>query len=75
MPIDEVERELNAMLDEGVQVRLTDQEPGAYRLLVIVRDQACVDCLVPDAMLRAIAADALGRRGLACSSVTVEHAV
>jgi hypothetical protein len=75
MPIDEVERELNAMLDEGVRVRLTDQEPGAYRLLVIVRDQSCADCLVPDATLRAIAADALGRRGLVISSVTVEHAV
>jgi hypothetical protein len=74
MRIDEVEQELDAMLDEGVHVELTDGAGGAYRLRVVLTDAACQDCLVPDATLSAIATDALARRGLPVTSVDVEHA-
>lgn len=73
MPIHETEQELNEMLDEGVHVEITDIEEGAYRLRVVVDDQACADCLVPDGTLESIASDSLRRRGAQVTSMSVEH--
>lgn len=73
MPIQETEQELNAMLDEGVRVEITGLADGAYLLRVVVDDQACADCVVPDETLTAIASDSLRRRGAHVSSVSVDH--
>jgi len=69
----ETEQELNAMLDDGVSIRLDDLDEGIYQLRIEVEDQACADCLVPDAVLTQIAADALQRRGVDVASVSVVH--
>jgi hypothetical protein len=67
----EAEQELNAMLDEGVSVRLVDLDEGIYELRLAMEDAACADCLVPDPTLIAIATDALQRRGTPVSSISV----
>lgn len=68
------EQELNAILDEGISVRLSEVGDGAYELRVEVADVACAECLVPDQTLSGIATDALRRRGAKVSSVSVQHA-
>lgn len=66
--------ELNAMLDDGVRVEVTDDVDGDFRLRVVLEDASCADCLVPDETLGAIATDALTRRGVTVRSVVIEHA-
>jgi hypothetical protein len=67
----EAEQELNAMLDEAVTVDLVDVDSGAYELRLVLDEAACVDCLVPDPTLIAIATDALERRGESVRSMSV----
>jgi hypothetical protein len=69
----EAEKELNGMLDDGVTVRLVDVEDGVYELRLAMEDAACADCLVPDSTLVSIATDALQRRGVSVSSMSVLH--
>lgn len=69
----ETEQELNAMLDDGVSIRLVDLDEGVYRLRIEIEDRACADCLVPDGILTQIATDALQRRGAQVSSMSVLH--
>lgn len=74
-PTNEAVTELNTMLDEGVTVELADGvKPGEYRLQVVLADEGCADCLVPDDTLRMIATDALQRRGVEVTSLRIEHA-
>jgi hypothetical protein len=67
----EAEQELNGMLDEGVTVQVVGAEDGVYELRLAMDDAACAECLVPDPTLVAIATDALERRGVAVSSMSV----
>jgi hypothetical protein len=67
----EAEKELDAMLDEGVTVQLVDVEDGVYELRLAMDDAACAECLVPDPTLISIATDALQRRGVPVSSMSV----
>ena len=67
----EAEQELNGMLDEGVTVQLVGAEDGVYELRLAMDDAACAECLVPDPTLVAIATDALERRGVTVSSMSV----
>jgi hypothetical protein len=71
--ISDTESELDAMLDDGVSVRITADEAGGHTVRVLVEEHACADCLVPDATLSSIAADSLRRRGAVVTSVVVEH--
>lgn len=71
--IEETERELNAMLDEGVRIRVVAPAEGAYELHVSAADEACAECLVNDATLSAIARDALQRHGATAEDVSVHH--
>lgn len=72
--VDDAARELNAMLDEGVNVELQERDDREFLLRVVLDDASCADCLVPDGTLALIATDALERRGVAVSAVTIEHA-
>jgi len=67
----EAEQELNGMLDEGVTVQLVGAEDGVYELRLAMDAAACAECLVPDPTLVAIATDALERRGVTVSSMSV----
>lgn len=73
-PTDEAVEELNTMLDEGVTVTLSDVQDGAFLLRVVLDDAGCADCLVPDDTLRMIATDALQRRGVEVTTLSIEHA-
>lgn len=72
--VDEATQELNTMLDDGVNVELSERVPREFLVRVVLDDASCADCLVPDTTLSMIATDALERRGVAVSAVTIEHA-
>lgn len=71
--VEQVVTELNAMLDQGVSVELSREDPGAFVLRVVLDGPECEDCLVPDETLAMIATDSLERRGVPVSTVKVEH--
>lgn len=71
---DEAVQELNTMLDEGVHVELAEAGGSDFLLRVVLDDAGCEDCLVPDETLRAIARDALERRGVSVGELQIEHA-
>lgn len=71
---DEAVAELNAMLDEGVNLEVIGEDAGAFTFRVVLDDAGCADCLVPDDTLRMIAQDALTRRGATVRSIAIQHA-